>query len=196
MVTSAPSWCELSLRATSHTRLRACDRYTSRTLTGGKGRYQLQVRFTLRLRDQRSTWMQDGCNICMDTYMASNGSCVHGHLDYFQKPPLGGRPNTIPRNYGTPNAHNCSFIIFYHVWGPTWIKFPWTTFNWGPGHMWLHTTLEDPWPHYMIVEVSWDNLWTLSFGLSQSHGHGSWPMSEMALSIIMWGKAQAVPVTI
>ena len=32
----------------------------------------------------------------------------------------------------------------------------------------------------MILEVSWDGLWTLSFGLSQSHGHGScvkWPFS-------------------
>ena len=48
----------------------------------------------------------------------------------------------------------------------------------------------------MIVEVAWDNLWTLSFGLSQLHGHGSWPVCEVALSIIMWGKAQAVPVTI
>ena len=34
----------------------------------------------------------------------------------------------------------------------------------------------------MILEVSWDNLWTLSFGLSQCHGHGSWLMCEMALS--------------
>jgi hypothetical protein len=31
--------------------------------------------------------------------------------------------------------------------------------------MWLHTTLEGPWPHYMMLEVLWDNgLWTLSFG--------------------------------
>ena len=28
------------------------------------------------------------------------------HLDYFQKPPLGGRPNTKPGDHGTPNAHN------------------------------------------------------------------------------------------
>ena len=35
----------------------------------------VQVRFTLRLRDQRSMWMQDGCKVCMDSYMASNGSC-------------------------------------------------------------------------------------------------------------------------
>jgi hypothetical protein len=30
----------------------------------------------------------------------------HGHLDYFQKPPLQGRPNTKPGDRGTPNVHN------------------------------------------------------------------------------------------
>ena len=35
----------------------------------------VQVRFTLRLRDQRSMWMQDGCKVYMDSYMAPNGSC-------------------------------------------------------------------------------------------------------------------------
>ena len=35
----------------------------------------VQVRFTLRLRDQWSMWMQDGCKVYMDSYMASNGSC-------------------------------------------------------------------------------------------------------------------------
>ena len=36
----------------------------------------VQVRyFTLRLRDQRSKWMQDGCKVYMDSYMVSNGSC-------------------------------------------------------------------------------------------------------------------------
>ena len=34
----------------------------------------VQVRFTLRLRDQQSMWMQDGCKVHMDSYMASNGS--------------------------------------------------------------------------------------------------------------------------
>jgi hypothetical protein len=33
----------------------------------------------------------------------------------------------------------------------------------------------------MILEVSWDGLWTLSFGLSQFHGHGSWLVCEVAL---------------
>jgi hypothetical protein len=36
----------------------------------------VQVRFTQRLRDRRSMWMQDGCKVYMDSYMASNGSCV------------------------------------------------------------------------------------------------------------------------
>ena len=35
----------------------------------------VQVRFTLHLRDQRSKWMQDGCKVYMDSYMALNGSC-------------------------------------------------------------------------------------------------------------------------
>ena len=49
--------------------------------------------------DVKSTWIA--------SYMASNGSCYHGHLDYFQKPPLGGRPNTKLGDHGTPNAHVC-----------------------------------------------------------------------------------------
>jgi hypothetical protein len=35
----------------------------------------IQVRFTLRLRDQQSMWMQDGCKVYMDSYTAPNGSC-------------------------------------------------------------------------------------------------------------------------
>ena len=30
----------------------------------------------------------------------------HGHLDYFQKPPLGARSITKPGDRGAPNAHN------------------------------------------------------------------------------------------
>ena len=75
----------------------------------------------------------------------------HGHLDYFQKPPLGGRPNTKPGDHGTPNAHNRWFILFYHVWGPAWIEIHWNS-------IWLrarsHTTshFEGPWSHYLILE--------------------------------------------
>ena len=34
----------------------------------------------------------------------------------------------------------------------------------------------------MILEVCWDNIWTLSFGLSQFQGRGSWLVGEVALS--------------
>ena len=33
----------------------------------------VQVHFTLRLRDKKSMWMQDGCEVYMDSYVASNG---------------------------------------------------------------------------------------------------------------------------
>ena len=106
----------------------------------------------------------------------------HDHLDGFQKPPLEGRPNTKSGDHGTPNAHKCWFILFYHVGGPSRIKkFIEIAFDWGPGHLWLHTTLEGRWPHCMALEVCWDGLGTLSFGLSQFHGHGNWLVCEVAL---------------
>jgi len=56
----------------------------------------------------------------------------------------------------------------------------------------------------MILEVSWDNLWTLSFGLSQFLRHGSclmceWPLhttrlrarDQGTLSIVIGGKGRA-----
>ena len=121
-------------------------------------------------------WMHDGCKVSMAFLCGIKWIMLHGYLDYFQKPPLGGRPNTKPQDHGTPNAHNGWFILFYRVWRPAWIEF-----GWGPGHIWLHTILEGPWPHYMILVVSWDGIWTLSIGLSWFHGHGSWLMCEVAL---------------
>ena len=35
----------------------------------------------------------------------------------------------------------------------------------------------------MILEVCWDGLWTLSFGLSQFHGHSSWLVCVVALTV-------------
>ena len=39
----------------------------------------------------------------------------------------------------------------------------------------------------MILEVSWDGLRTLSFELSQFHGHGSWLVCEVALRLVDFG---------
>ena len=108
----------------------------------------------------------------------------YGHLDYFQKSSLGGKPNTNPGNRGTPNAHNCWIIYFIMYEDPCELKFVEMAFGWGPSHIWLHTTLEDPWPHYMILEVYWDSIWTLSFGLPHYMvtAFGScvkWPLIEL-----------------
>jgi hypothetical protein len=37
----------------------------------------------------------------------------------------------------------------------------------------------------MMLEVSWDGLWTLSFGLAQFHGHGSLLTCEVALMLVV-----------
>ena len=80
----------------------------------------VQVRLTLRSRDQRNMWMQDGCKVCMDSYMASNGSYFMGTWTILQDHLLGplhtraksrdhevvraqkkeskGRPNTPPKS--------------------------------------------------------------------------------------------------
>ena len=108
----------------------------------------------------------------------------HGHLDYFQQPPLGGRPSTRPEDHGTRNTHNRWFILFYHVWELTWIEIHWNGI-WlraGPGHIWLHTTLEGPWPHHMILEVSWEGLQTLSLRLSQFHNFMVMALGSCVLS--------------
>ena len=90
----------------------------------------------------------------------------------------------LPGDHGTPNVHNCWFILFIMCEDLYELKFIEIAFDWGPGHIWLHTTLEGPWPHSMISEVCWDGLWTLSFGPSQVHGNGIWLMCEVALKLV------------
>ena len=109
----------------------------------------------------------------------------HGHLDYFQKPPLGGWPNIEPGDHGTSNTHNRWFILFHHVGRPTWIKIHWKKYlikDPVTCDFTLHLRIHDhtTW----CWRVSWDGLWTLSFGLSQFHGHGSWLMCEVDLMYI------------
>ena len=109
----------------------------------------------------------------------------HSHLDYFQKPPLGGRSNQKkPGDHDTPNVHNRWFILFYHVCRPAWIEIH-CNIIWlrTPSHMTSHYTWESVTTPTWFWKVYWDGLWTLSFGLSQSHGHGSWVMCEVILNL-------------
>ena len=98
------------------------------------------------------TWMQDGCTVYMDSYMASNGSCFMVSWTTFKKPLLGGKPHTKPGDHGIPNTHDCWFILFYHVWGPAWIDIHWNIIQpRARSHMTSHytwgsvTTLHDFW---------------------------------------------------
>ena len=131
----------------------------------------VQVHFTLRTNraceckmDVKSTWFP--------TWHQWN--MFHGHLDCFQKQPLGGTLNTKPRNQGTQNAYNHWVILFHHMWEPAWIDMYWNNVLLrARSHMTSHYTWESVTTHYMILVVSWDGLWTPYFGLLQFHGHGS-----------------------
>jgi hypothetical protein len=154
----------------------------------------VQVRFTRRLRDQRSMWMQDGCKVCMGTFLRGiKWIMFYAHLDHFQKPLLEGMPNTKPLgDHGTPNAHNCWFILLvYHAWGPAWIEIHW-------GSIWLRAQF------HMTSLYTWGSMITLHdfggvlgqpldtfFGLSQFHGHGFWLVCQVALSL--WDLTQSHP---
>ena len=101
----------------------------------------VQVRFTLRLRDQWSMRLQDRCKVYMESYMASKWIMFHGHLDYFQKPPLQSRPNTKRGDHDTLYVHNRWFILFYHVGGPAWMKIHWSSiWSRARAHMASHYT--------------------------------------------------------
>ena len=104
-----------------------------------------------------------------------------GHSYYFQKPLVGGRPNIEPGDHGIQNAHNRWFIL---RGGPAWLGFHWNS-------IWLrarpHMTSQCTWGSmttYVILEVCWDGLWTLSFG--SHNGHSTWLVCEVALTYMLW----------
>ena len=117
--------------------------------------------------------MQDGCKFYMDSYMALNGPCFMVTWIIFKKPPLGSRSNTKPGDHGILNAHNRSFILFYHAWGPTWVEIHWNNiwlrvqslmtshYTWRSG-----TTLRDFWgvlgqpldTFFWALTISWSRL--------------------------------------
>ena len=60
--------------------------------------------------------MQDGCKVFKDSYMGSGGSCFMVTWTIFKNHLLEvARPNTEPRDHGTPDVDNRWFILFYHM---------------------------------------------------------------------------------
>ena len=74
------------------------------------------------------------------------------------------------------------FILVYHVWGPACIEIHWNSI-WL--RAWLHMASHYTWGPVTTVHDLGGVLgqpWTLSFGLSQIHGHGSSLVCEVALN--------------
>ena len=175
------------VRATSHTRLRARDHITLQALSLVEKEELVQVRFTLCLGDQWSMWIQDGCKVYKDFYMASNGSCFMITWIIFKKSLFEGKLNTKPGDHGILNAHNYWFILFYHVWGlaqieihcnSIWLR---TRSHMASHYTWrLVTTIHD---FESVFGQPLDTLfWALTIWWSRS-----WLMCEVALiTNVMW----------
>jgi len=90
----------------SHMRLRDRDHCTSSTLIGGKGRANPSSPHTTLegpMEYVNAKWWMWSLHGFLH---GIRWSMFHGHLGYFQIPPLGGRPNTKLEDHGIPNTHN------------------------------------------------------------------------------------------
>ena len=56
--------------------------------------------------------MRDGCKSLQGFLHDIEWSMFRGHLDYFQKPPLGGRPN--PQNQDTMALRTLTTVGFFY----------------------------------------------------------------------------------
>ena len=161
-------WLDVDLRAPSHMRLWARDHSNSSTLIGGKGgagssflptTVEGPTEWACECgMDVKSTWIPTWHP--MDHVSWSLGLFSRNHL----------LEVGLTQNWETMALWTLTTVDLFYInmcedsHKYTFIEI---AFGWGPGHVWLHTTLEGRWPHYMILEVSWDGLWTLSFGLLQ-----------------------------
>ena len=94
--------------------LRACDNYGLSTLINWWKRWS-RTKFAskLCLRDQQNKWMQDGCKVYMESYMALNGSCFMVTCTIFKTTSW----RSALHKTGRPWHFECS-----HAWGPAWIN--------------------------------------------------------------------------
>ena len=72
----------------------------------------------------------------------------HGHLDYCQNHLLEVGLTQNQKTVALQTFPTIDLFSFIMGRGPTWMKFIDIAFGWGPGHIWLHTTSEGPWPHH------------------------------------------------
>jgi hypothetical protein len=153
------------LRATSHMRLRAYDHYTSSTLIGWTNGADPSSLHTTLEGPMEYEFLH-----------GIKWIVFHGHLDYFQTPPLGGRLNTK-----TQRPWDCEILHRLIYYGLSCVRtlheqeFIEVALSWGPVNT-LHefgSVLGQPLETY--------------FGHSQFHGHGSWLECEVVLMAALHG---------
>jgi hypothetical protein len=92
----------------------------------------VQVRFTPRSRDQLSKWMQDGCKVYLDSYMASNGACFMVTWTIFQNQYFDvGLTQKHWETMALKTLTTVWVILFYCIWRPAWIEMHWNNISFG-----------------------------------------------------------------
>jgi hypothetical protein len=133
----------------------------------------IQVCFTLRLGDQRTKWTQYGCKVCMDSYVASNGSRFMVTWTILKNCLLEVSLTQNRETVALQTLRTHCFILFYHVWGPASIEIHRNNIWWkARSHMASHctrgsvTALHDcggalGWPLHTLfwaLTMSWSQL--------------------------------------
>ena len=139
----------------------------------------VQVRFTLRLKDQWSMWMQYGCNVNMESYMASNGSCfmvtwivINNHL----------LEEGLTQNRETMHSEHSQPLI-YSILSCVRTRMNKNSLK---EHLVEKLVTYDFTLHLRICNHTTRFEGVLRrpldtfFGLSQLHGHGTWLVCEVA----------------
>ena len=167
----------------------------------------VQVRFTLRLRDQRNMWVQDGCEVYMDSYMASNGSCFTVIWIVFKNHLLevGLTENRETMGLRTLTSVDFFILFWYHGWGPAWIEIHWNSI-WlrALSHMASHytwgsvTTLHDfggvlGWPldtFFWALTISWSQLLAHVWSGPEILNHTQVYVTEALWTPPVWSRAR------
>ena len=128
----------------------------------------------------------NGCKVYHGFLHGIEWIMFYAHLDYFHKLPLGGRPSTKPGDHGNVNVHNHECTLFECVWVPAWIEIHWNSI-WlrAQSHIYgftvdLRVRDHTTWFWRWLGTAAFGH--SLSFGLSQFHGHGCWLVCEGGLT--------------
>ena len=132
----------------------------------------VQVRFTLHLRDQRSMWMQDGCKVYVDSYMALNGSCYTVTWFIFKNHFLEVGLTQSQETMALITLTTIGLSYFNHVWEPAWIEIHWN-------NIWLRD-----WSR-MTSHYTWGSVTTLH----DFEGVVGWPLDTFFWALkISWSR--------